>query len=422
MKIAFVFPPIWTAHSDGSLQIWNREVTTRLARSHDVLVYSGIFDSDPPDSVIDGVRHRRFSRRLDNRLIKRYQYIHSALRIERPLFSTDLWYTAYALKIAMDLRKQSCDVVHVYNYPQFAWLIKRLNPKLRVVLNMHGEWLTQIAFTNLYQRLRELDLIVSCSNFITESTAAKFPDLANRCKTVPMGVSPELFTVADHGPRPDSCAPRKLLYVGRISPEKGVHDMLDAFELVCRQYSDATLTVVGPEWVAPREHIVDLSLDESLISRLAPFYENGYLSKLKQRLSPAAAKQVTFTGLVPYAGIAKYYADADIYISPSLYESFGMSVIEAMTAGVPVVSTRAGAAPELISDRQSGLLVDLANPESIADAVIRLFQDPVLCASISRVARDNVSRAYSWEAIGSTLTQLYDAALTTHAPAASYAY
>jgi len=421
MKIAFVFPPIWTPHSDGSLQIWNREVTTQLSKSCETLVYSGLFEFNPHDTI-SGVEYRRFSTRLDNRLIKRYLHIHKAFGIKRPLFSTDLWYTAYALKIALDLRKQNCDVVHVYNYPQFAWLIKRFNPKLRVVLNMHGEWLTQIAFTNLHHRLRELDLILSCSNFITKSTAAGFPDLASRCKTVPMGVSPDLFSVADQARRRDAVVPRKLLYVGRVSPEKGVHDLLDAFELVCRQYPDATLTVVGPEWVAPRAHIVDLSLDKSLISRLAPFYEHGYLSQLKQRLSPTAAKRVTFTGLVPYAEIAKYYADADIYISPSLYESFGMSVIEAMTAGVPVVSSRAGAAPELISDRQSGLLVDLANPESIADAVIRLFRDPLLCASIARAARENVARAYSWEAIGSTLTQLYDAALTTNAPSASYAY
>jgi glycosyltransferase involved in cell wall biosynthesis len=420
MKIAFVFPPIWTPHSDGSLQIWNREVTTRLSRSHDVLVYSAIFDSDPPDSIIDGVRYRRFSRRLDNRLIKRYQYIHSALRIKRPLFSTDLWYTAYALKIAADLRKQNCDVVHVYNYPQFAWLIKRLNPKLRVVLNMHGEWLTQFAFTNLHQRLRELDLILSCSNFMTESTAAKFPDIARRCKTVPMGVSPDLFTVADQAPRRDASAPRKLLYVGRISPEKGVHDLLDAFELICRQYPDATLTVVGPEWVAPREHIVDPSLDKSLIDRLAPFYENGYLAQLKKKLSPDAAKRVTFTGLVPYSEIAKYYAAADIYINPSLYESFGMSIFEAMAAGLPVVTTRVGAVPELISHQQSGLLVDVADPAAIADAVVQLFANPELFASIPRVARQ-VARQFSWDAICSQLMQEYQTLLSIESGEAAVA-
>ena len=409
MKIAFIFPPIWTPHSDGSLQIWNREVTTQLSKSCDVLVYSGLFEFSRRE-IICGVKYRRFSTRLDNRLIKRYQYIHSALRIKRPLFSTDLWYTAYALKIAMDLRKQSCDVVHVYNYPQFAWLIKRLNPKLRVVLNMHGEWLTQFAFTNLHQRLREIDLILTCSNFMTKSTAARFPDLANRCKTVPMGVSPDLFTVAGQAQRQETCPPRKLLYVGRISPEKGVHDLLDAFEIICRQYPDATLTVVGPEWVALREHIVDPSLDQSLISRLAPFYEKGYLSQLKQRLSPAAAKQVTFTGLVPYNEIAKYYAAADIYINPSLYESFGMSILEAMAAGLPVVTTRVGAVPELLPDQQNGLVVDLANPAAIADAVVQLFANPDLCASIPRVARQ-VSRQFSWDAICSALMQEYQTLL-----------
>jgi glycosyltransferase involved in cell wall biosynthesis len=285
---------------------------------------------------------------------------------------------------------------------------------------MHGEWLTQIAFTNLYQRLRELDLIVSCSNFMTKSTAARFPDLATRCKTVPMGVSPDLFTVADQAHRQDTCPPRKLLYVGRISPEKGVHDLLDAFEIICRQYSDATLTVVGPEWIAPREHIVDLSLDESLISRLAPFYENGYLSQLKQRLSPAAARQVTFTGLVPYNEIAKYYAAADIYINPSLYESFGMSIFEAMAAGLPVVTTRVGAAPELITDQQTGLLVDVANPAAIADAVLQLFANPELCASIPRIARQ-VSRQFSWDVICSQLMQEYQTSLSIESGEAAVA-
>jgi len=409
MKIAFVFPPIWTPHSDGSLQIWNREVTTHLSKSCDILIYSGLFEFNPHDTVA-GVKYRRFSTRLDNRLIKRYQYIHSALGIKRPLFSTDLWYTAYALKIALDLRKQKCDVVHVYNYPKFAWLIKRLNPRLLVVLNMHGEWLTQIAFTNLHQRLREIDLVLSCSNFITESTAAKFPDIASRCKTVPMGVSPDVFTLADQGSRRDARSPRKLLYVGRISPEKGVHDLLDAFELVNRQFPDASLTIVGPEWIAQREHIVDLSLERSLVNSLAPFYENGYLRKLKQRLSPDAAKRVTFTGLVAHNQVADYYAAADIYINPSLYESFGMSIIEAMAAGVPVVTTRVGAVPELISHGQSGLLVETANPEAIAEAVAYLFTDAKLRASIPCVARD-VSRQFSWEAICSTLIRAYQGLL-----------
>ena len=66
MKIAFVFPPMWPPHVDGSLQIWNRQVTTRLSRSCNVSVYSGIFYLKPCD-YIDGVRYRRFSTHWDRR-------------------------------------------------------------------------------------------------------------------------------------------------------------------------------------------------------------------------------------------------------------------------------------------------------------------------------------------------------------------
>jgi glycosyltransferase involved in cell wall biosynthesis len=406
VKIAFIFPPIWPVHLDGSLQIWNREVTARLSKRCDVRVYSGIFGSKDPD-LVDGVRYRRISTRPDNRLLKRFQYVHDALGIKRPLFSMDIWYTAYAFKIALDLRKHRCDLVHIYNYPQFARIIKWFNPEIRVVLNMHGEWLTQVPFSDLHARLRNVDLIISCSDLITKSTAAKFPDIASRCRTVPMGVSTDAFSHANYEVSPNTLTPRKLLYVGRISPEKGVHDLLDAFELICQRYPDASLTIVGSEGVAPREYIVDLCLDQSLISRLAPFYENGYLAQMKQRLGSGAGKRVTFAGSVAHSEISKHYAAADVYISPSFYESFGMSIIEAMAAGLPVVATRGGAVPDLISDGCNGLLVDVNNPSAIADAVGHLFESAKLRKSLSSAAHEMVCEQFSWEMICSELMQMY---------------
>jgi glycosyltransferase involved in cell wall biosynthesis len=100
------------------------------------------------------------------------------------------------------------------------------------------------------------------------------------------------------------------------------------------------------------------------------------LRQLQRNLSPDAAKRVTFAGLVPHTDVPEYYANADIYINPSFYESFGMSIIEAMGAGLPVVATRVGAVPDLISHGQNGLLVDAASPLAIADAVGSLFANP----------------------------------------------
>jgi glycosyltransferase involved in cell wall biosynthesis len=410
MKIAFVFPPIWTPHSDGSLQIWNREVATRLARSHDVLVYSGRFDSERGDSVKDGVHYRPFSTRWDNQLSKYLRFIRKLLGIKSPLFKSDLWYPEYCLKVALDLRKQNCDVAHVHYYPQFAALIKRLNPELRVVLHMQGEWLTQVKFNHLSARLSRIDSVIACSEFVTEAIRTKFPKIASQCRTVPMGVSPDALSRGWQTHQADDTFQRRLLCVGRISPEKGTHVLLDAFELIVRQYPDATLTILGPEWIAPREDITDLCLEKEVVDSLEPFYRDGYLKQLKQKLSPAAAKQVTFTGLVAYCEVPKFYERADVYVGPSLYESFGMSIVEAMVAGVPVVSTRVGAVPELISDGRSGLVVKIADPSAIAGAVMRLFTNAKLRNSISYAAREAVREQFSWEAICSTLIEIYGGA------------
>ena len=406
LKIAFVFPPIWPPHSDGSLQIWNREVTRQLSRSNDVLVYSGKFDCNPAD-LVPGVEYRRISTRLDQLFLRVLQRICRALGIQRLLFSIDLWHVLYALKIGLDLRKRRCDVVHIYNYPQFAHFIRRLNPNLRIILNMHGEWLTQIPFTKLQRRLHDPDLIVSCSGLITRAISAKFPDIADHCKTIPMGVSVDLFSKTGRDPRPGAPAPRKLLYVGRISPEKGVHDLIDAFELIHREFSDASLTIVGPEWVAPRQFIADHCLGSDEVAKLAPFYEGSYLSQLKERLSAEVSSGVTFAGLVDHKSIAKYYAAADVYVSPSLYESFGMSIIEAMAAGVPVVAARGGAVPDVVSNERTGLLVATGNPSALAAAVSRLFTNTPLRNAIVNESLHYVRRQFSWETIGSGLLQLY---------------
>jgi glycosyltransferase involved in cell wall biosynthesis len=102
-----------------------------------------------------------------------------------------------------------------------------------------------------------------------------------------------------------------------------------------------------------------------------------------------------------------FYQKADIYIGPSLYESFGASIIEAMTAGVPVVATRVGAVPELISEGQSGLVVDSNNPLAIANAVLKLLTNNVLRDSLSLAARDQVYKRFSWETICGALIQTY---------------
>jgi glycosyltransferase involved in cell wall biosynthesis len=222
-----------------------------------------------------------------------------------------------------------------------------------------------------------------------------------------MGVSADFLSFSSENCHPDPSPTRQLLCVGRISPEKGIHVLLDAFELIIREFPDVALTIVGPEWVAPREDITDLSLPKDVIDGLALFYQDSYLLQLKGKLSADAARKVTFAGLVRHRDIAAFYKKADIYIGPSLYESFGVSIIEAITAGVPVVATRVGAVPEVISEGKSGLIVDSNNPRAIAEAVIKLLANSELRNSMSFAASDMIWKRFSWETICSALVQTY---------------
>jgi glycosyltransferase involved in cell wall biosynthesis len=192
-----------------------------------------------------------------------------------------------------------------------------------------------------------------------------------------------------------------------VSPEKGVHVLLEAFEIIVRKYPDASLIIVGPEWIPPREYLADLCLERKVVEDFAHFYEGSYVEKLKQNLSPEAAKQVIFTGLVPHRDVPRYYANADIYVSPSFYESFGMSIIEAMAAGLPVVAARGGAVPDLISDGSNGLLVDPANPAAIAKGVEDLIKNHRLRKSIACAAREIVCKKFSYGSICSVLMEVY---------------
>jgi glycosyltransferase involved in cell wall biosynthesis len=167
------------------------------------------------------------------------------------------------------------------------------------------------------------------------------------------------------------------------------------------------LTIVGPEWVAPREFITNHCLGDDVIAKLAPFYEGSYVSHLKERLSAEASRCVTFAGLVDHKSIAKYYAAADVYVSPSLYESFGMSIIEAMAAGVPVVAARGGAVPDVVFNERTGLLVETGNPSALAAAVRQIFTNASLRNTIISESLQYVRRQFSWETIGSGLMQLY---------------
>jgi len=142
-----------------------------------------------------------------------------------------------------------------------------------------------------------------------------------------------------------------LLFVGRMVPEKGVEDLLDAYEEVKRDGSveDLQLLLIG---------------------------EGPLLQSLKERCSRRGMKDVVFGGFVAPDELYPYYAAADAFVLPSRYEPFGVVVHEAASAGLPLlVSDCCGAAAELVRDGENGFLFEAGDSKDLARAIRRLFND-----------------------------------------------
>jgi len=171
---------------------------------------------------------------------------------------------------------------------------------------------------------------------------------------------------------------KRILYVGEINRLKGVGVLLDAFSIVLREIKEVQMTFVGK----------GLDQDE--------------LNDLARRLR--IESHVLFTGFVPDRKLPYYYHQADVFVWPSRL-GFGLTLLQAMACGLPVVAARAAEIPDLIGS--SGLLVEPDSPRELAGAIIRILSDPRLSAALGRKARVT-AQAYSWERMAKETLRVYD--------------
>lgn len=435
MKIAFVTQPWGNAASfsegSSSISTLTYQIARRLAQSHEVLLYGSWPRRQGRERADDGIRYRRIPTAAEEIWVKGITLLDLIFNVrsaQRPFFSSSLYYLGFALQAAFDLRKQGCDIVHIHNFSQFVPLIRALNPDAKIVLHMHCEWLTQLDRARIEPRLEKADVILGCSDYITHGIQRRFPQLEDRCSSVYNGVEVETFT---EGPRLDEenhDTPLRLLYVGRVSPEKGVHVLLDAFGSIAEEYPHVQLDVIGPAKLLAYSLNIALSSD-SKVARLRRFYgrtlierfENqvigrrgSYPRRLRAGLSTQAASRVRFHGCIPHVQLADYYRNADIFVFPSVWdEPFGMPIVEAMACGIPVVATRGGGIAEIVEDGRTGLLVERDDAEALRDAVLYLLRDERARGAMGEAARRRVLEHFSWERIVDDVRHMYERLVST---------
>jgi spore coat protein SA len=322
----------------------------------------------------------------------------------RPVFASSLYYLGYIRSIAADLRRNRFDIAHLVNYSQFIPIIRKLSPQTKIVLQMQCDWLNQLDAAMIGNRLRQVDLIVGCSEFITDNVRRRFPDLASRCVTVYNGVDADHF-VPSEGPNGRSAdGGGRLLYVGRVSPEKGLHVLLEAFDEVAARQPLAELEIVGPNATAPPEMLALLETDEHMRG-LTKYYDRRrrwepYFAHLESLIAPRWADRVSFVGPVPQPRLAHHYRAADVSVLPSVCnEACSTMMFETMASEVPIVGTRRGGTPDVVEDGVTGLLVKHGDPRALAEALCTLLGNGDLRRAMGRAGRQRVRERFSWDGI-----------------------
>ena len=170
---------------------------------------------------------------------------------------------------------------------------------------MHCEWLTQIQKKTAGRRLQRTDRIIGCSRFLTDTICQKFPERSGSCSTIYNGVDIERFSPSRKRPPDATIKEPNILFIGRLSPEKGVHILLEAFQTVLENYPASRLEIVGPMEAIPREFIMKGAVDQKLIE-IGRLYTEAYVTQIRKKLPSRVAARITFTGRRRYTNLRNH--------------------------------------------------------------------------------------------------------------------
>jgi glycosyltransferase involved in cell wall biosynthesis len=225
---------------------------------------------------------------------------------------------------------------------------------------------------------RRMDRIVAVSRTSAEDTVRAFRLCQDRVRVVHNGIDTAVFRRLDKVAR----VPNSIVIVGKVEDKtKGVPFLLKAVRLL-KGDVDVKVSVVGKQGSG-----------------------DSYGARLARELG--INDRVTFTGQVGAEELVRLYSSAEIAVTASVYEGFGLPAAEAMACGTPVIASRAGALPEVVGDDGAGVLVPPADPAALAAAIKRLLADKPLRERMGEAARKRIVESFSWEAAARKTVEVY---------------
>jgi glycosyltransferase involved in cell wall biosynthesis len=288
------------------------------------------------------------------------------------------------------LKRGRFDIVHVHSFRTelgatfFGRLLRWVPRVVRTAHNVDEFYVSPRYAALAKVSARGLDRIVAISDAVGGFLHEQAGLPSDKIVRIYYGIDPSPYRPDAPPPveRDDADARPTIGVVARLAPQKGHRVLLDAIPAIAQHVPNVRVRLIGHE-------------ELSTVQELREYAE--------QR---GVADRVEFEGF--RADIANVLEDLDVFVLPSLWEGFGLVLLEAMAAGRPVVASAVGPIPEVVIDGVTGLLVPPGDSDALAAAIVRLLTDPELAAALGRAGRARVESEFAVDAMVARTQALYE--------------
>jgi 1,4-alpha-glucan branching enzyme len=388
--LSWEFPPMTVGGLARHVYDLSRHLVRQGCEVHVVATATG---DAPLEEVVDGVHvHRVRVVQPDGG-----EFIHFVLQLNLMMLDR--------CRTLMNEEGYAFDVVHAHD-----WLVCEAAKALKCLYHLpliatihateHGrnQGIHTDVQRHIHQREWELTYearrVIVCSSYMKQEVKTVFHLPAEKIDVLPNGIDrcqlqfPTLAKVPVKAPYADESEPL-VLFIGRLVPEKGVHILLEAAPAILEEFPKARFVIVGK----------------------GPMHDQ--LVSMTHQLG--IADRVAFAGFVADEERNRLLRAADVAVFPSLYEPFGIVVLEAMASNTPVVASDVGGLGDIVHHEHNGLTVYPGDAGSLATQVRRILRDRDFARNLARVAEAGLAR-FDWNHIAKETLQRYQAVVESSRP------
>jgi N-acetyl-alpha-D-glucosaminyl L-malate synthase BshA len=317
-----------------------------------------------------------------------------------PLFEYPPYDLALAVRMHEVVRAHGLDLLHChYAIPHAtsAWIAREMlragGDDVPVVTTLHGTDITIVGQDPSYHAITKFSIerstaTTAVSEYLRRETMATFGCSGCNVEVIPNFIDPAVYDRAAHPPALAWLVPRGrrvIMHVSNMRPVKRVRDVVQTFARIHAEVPSVLFMVGdGPDRVDAEQEARALDVQRSV----------HFLGKLE--------------------AVAPLLAGADLFLLPSASESFGLSALEALASGVPVVASRAGGLAEVVRDGETGALRDVGDVAGMAAAGVAILADRERWTAMSAAAAADARHRFAQDAVVSQYEALYARAAAAH--------